>query len=154
MLNRKIQEHDFEGIHKLVCQVHELHVANRPDIYNDIDAFDREYFDFLRKDPNTISLVTELEDKIVGFCIVTLRQPSKNPLLKARKVAYMEDLCVDKRHRNLGIGRTLFNEVKLTAKEKGYDVMELMVWSFNDTAIKFYESMGMKPRSMFMEQKL
>lgn len=154
MLNRKIIERDFEGIHKLACQVHELHVANRPDIYNNIDSFDKAYFDFLMKDPNTISLVAEQEGEVIGFCVVTLKEPSKNPLLKARKVAFMEDLCVDKRYRNLGIGRELFNEAKAAVQEKGYDTIELMVWSFNDSAIEFYKSIGMKPRSVIMEQKI
>lgn len=154
MLNRKIIERDFERIHKLACQVHELHVANRPDIYNNIDSFDKAYFDFLMKDPNTISLVAEQEGEVIGFCVVTLKEASKNPLLKARRVALMEKLCVDKRYRNLGIGKGLFNEAKAAVQEKGYDTIELMVWSFNDSAIEFYKSIGMKPRSVIMEQKI
>ena len=154
MLNRKIIERDFAGIHKLACQVHGLHVANRPDIYNNIDSFDRAYFDFLMKDPNTISLVAEQEGEVIGFCVVTLKEASKNPLLKARKVACMDKLCVDKRYRNLGIDKGLFNKARAAVQEKGYDTIELMVWSFNDSAIEFYKSMGMEPRSVIMEQKV
>ncbi len=154
MLNRKIEEHDFEGIHRLFCQVQKLHVVNRPDIYRDVDTFDREYFDFLLNDDNTIALVAEVDDTIVGFCVVTLRRSVNNPNMKARKVAFMDDICVDENHRSLGIGKKLFESAKLVIQEKGYDVLELMVWSFNDAAIKFYESLGMNFRSIIMEQKI
>lgn len=32
--------------------------------------------------------------------------------------------------------------------------MELMVWSFNELAYKFYENMRMSPRCVIMETKL
>ncbi len=154
MLIRPIQPCDFEGIHKLVCQVHALHVANRPDIYETIDPFDTAYFDFLLSDPNTLAFVTVLEDEVVGFCVVTLRPPTKNPIMKRRKVAWMEDLCIDERHRHLGLGKNLFDAAQSSVQERGYDVLELMVWSFNESAIKFYEHMGMHSRSIIMEQKI
>lgn len=34
---RNITRSDFNQIHELVCQVHKLHVNNRPDFYNDVD---------------------------------------------------------------------------------------------------------------------
>ena len=74
---RIISENDFNGIHDLVYQVHELHVNNRSDVYNAVDPFDKEYFQFLLKDEDTIALVSEIEQQIVGFCVVTLKQPSK-----------------------------------------------------------------------------
>lgn len=151
---RIISENDFNGIHDLVYQVHELHVNNRSDVYNAVDPFDKEYFQFLLKDEDTIALVSEIEQQIVGFCVVTLKQPSKNPIMKTRQVAFMECLCVDKQHRKCGIGRALFNKATTLSKQKGADVMELMVWSFNNTAIKFYENMGMSPRSIIMEKTL
>ena len=151
---REIHENDFEQIKKLVIQVHELHIKNRPDIYNEIDPLDKEYFEFIRKDEKTIALVSERESEIIGFCIVTLREPSKNPLMKSRQVAYMEELCVNQEDRKLGIGKSMHEEAKRLSKLRGADVMELMVWSFNSDAMDFYHAMGMTERSIIMEQKL
>ena len=148
---RKIEEADFNGIKKLVFQIHKLHIENRPDIYNDIDPFDRTYFDFLMKDERTIALVYEMDGNIVGFCVVTLREPSKNPLMKARNIAYMEDLCVDENYRKKGIGKSLFDEIKIQARDKGSNILELMVWSFNINAIDFYKGLDMTCRSHIME---
>lgn len=151
---RRITSHDFYGVEQLVAQVHQLHVSNRPDIYNDIVPFDREQFAGLVTDPNTIALVAEKENRLIGFCVVTLKQPSHNPLLKARKIAYMEELCVDETYRKHGVGQQLFHEACAISKNCGAEVIELMVWSFNRDACLFYESMGMTHRSSIMEKKL
>ena len=72
MIIRKISEKDYDGVKKLVFQVHALHLENRPDVYNDVDPFDKAYFDFIVKDEKTIALVCEKDTKIIGFCVVTL----------------------------------------------------------------------------------
>ena len=151
---RSIAQNDFNQVHTLVCQVHGLHVSNRPDFYNDVDPFDKEYIEHLLNDEKTIALVAEDCGKIVGYCVFTIREPSKNPLLKERIVAYMEDLCVDENQRKLGIGQSLFEEAQRASKNRGANVLELMVWAFNTSAIHFYEKMGMTPRSYTMEKRL
>lgn len=40
------------------------------------------------------------------------------------------------------------------AKRRGAESLELMVWSFNKSAMRFYESAGMTVRSLVMEKKL
>lgn len=151
---RKMQKSDFENLKPLFRQVHNIHSQNRPDVYNDIDPLNRDYFDFLINDDKTLTLVCEAENKLVGFCVATFREPSKNPLLKARNVLFVENMCVEDSHRQKGIGKMMLDEITQQAKEKGTDVIELTVWSFNDDAIKFYESCGMTFRSFTMERHL
>lgn len=154
MMIRRIAENDYEGVKKLVYQVHQLHLENRPDIYNDVDPFDRAYFDFIIKDEKTIAFVSEEDAHIIGFCVAALHDPSENPMLKARNVAFIEDLCVDEPCRKMGIGKALLEEMERESKARGADVMELTVWSFNDPAIHFYQNLGMSPRSITMEKHL
>lgn len=154
MIIRIISEKDYEGIKKLVFQVHKLHLENRPDAFNDVDPFDKTYFDFIVNDEKTIALVSEKDDDIIGFCLVTLRDPSENPILKVRNVAFVEDLCVDNQCRKMGIGKALMEEMERQCKARGADVIELTVWSFNGHAINFYENLGMLPRSITMEKHL
>ena len=151
---RPMRAEDFDSVKEIVQQVHTLHLHNRPDIYNAVDPLDKKYFDFLLSDENTLTLVAQAEGKAVGLCVVTLRAPSENPIIKARKVAYMEDLCVEERYRRCGIGKKLFCEMRTLAQQKGAQALELMVWSFNKAAIRFYESVGLTPRSIMMEEKL
>jgi ribosomal protein S18 acetylase RimI-like enzyme len=154
MLIRKISEKDYDGIKKLVLQVHKLHLENCPDVYNDVDSFNKAYFDFLLKDEKTIALVSEKDTGIIGICIATLRNPSENSILKVQNVAFVEDLCVDEHYRKMGIGRALLEEMECQSKARGADVMELTVWSFNENAVNFYKTLGMSPRSITMEKHL
>lgn len=39
-------------------------------------------------------------------------------------------------------------------KEKNIDNIELVVWGFNENAIKFYENLGMSIKNLKFEQKI
>ena len=47
---RKMLKSDYEGVRKLMKQVHQLHYVNRPDIFLDGDALGKSYFDKLFHD--------------------------------------------------------------------------------------------------------
>jgi diamine N-acetyltransferase len=146
---------DFESINMLMNQVHTLHLENRPDIYVKTDCpLSENDFKNIVIDQNSIAILAENSDQILGFCIVTIRQPSKNPILVPRKIAYMEDLCVRQDYQNKGIGKQLYSEVLNRIKSYDVDSLELMVWSFNESAIEFYKNMGMEYKSYIMEFKL
>ena len=53
-----------------------------------------------------------------------------------------------------GIGTALLYASEAEAKRRGAESLELMVWSFNKSAMRFYESAGMTVRSLVMEKKL
>lgn len=42
----------------------------------------------------------------------------------------------------IDIGKLLFTHAKEAAAKRGYDALELMVWSFNAPARSFYEDWG------------
>ena len=54
----------------------------------------------------------------------------------------------------MGIGTALLYASEAEAKRRGAESLELMVWSFNKSAMRFYESAGMTVRSLVMEKKL
>ena len=80
----------------------------------------------------------EMPDNSVGF---------------ARKELYIDDLCVDEAARGKGVATALFRFVTDTAKAAGADFITLNVWHGN-SALDFYEKMGMKPRKVFMDLPL
>ena len=57
----------------------------------------------------------------------------------------------DPKDRRMGVGRALFERAKKLAYERGAYNIDLNVWAFNESAIRFYESLGMKPSRMNME---
>lgn len=150
---RKMNLNDYEDVRTLVKQIHELHLSNRPDIYNDGESFPKEYFEKVLSDANNLNYVYVENKKIVGALNASLQHTNPLPIIKPRTYYFIENLVVDKNHRRKGIAKKLFSYLTLKAKENNIDSIELNVWAFNKDAIKFYESMGMNIKNIRMEIK-
>ena len=151
---RKPETVDFQGVHKLMVQVHKLHVNERNDIYKDVDPMDFEEFRTELSNSNNIYLIAELENEIVGICFSQIKEISNNKIMKNRKILHIENICVDENHQKKGIGKKLYKQIVQLAKEKNIDNIELMVWGFNENAIKFYKNLGMNIKNLKFEQKI
>lgn len=150
---REMNLNDYEDVRILVKQIHELHLSNRPDIYNDGESFPKEYFKKVLNDANNLNYVYVENKKIVGALNASLQHTNPLPIIKPRTFYFIENIVVDKNHRRKGIAKKLFHYLTLKAKENNIDSIELNVWSFNTEAIKFYESMGMNIKNIRMEIK-
>ena len=62
-----------------------------------------------------------------------------------RRGLYLEDLFVLPAHRSRGIGRRLLSHLARTALERKCGRMEWAVLDWNETAIRFYKSIGAVP---------
>lgn len=151
---RKAKISDFQGIHNLIMQVHKLHVNERNDIYKDVDPMDFEEFRTELSNSNNIYLIAELENEIVGICFSQIKEISNNKIMKNRKILHIENICVDENHQKKGIGKKLYKQIVQLAKEKNIDNIELMVWGFNENAIKFYKNLGMNIKNLKFEHKI
>lgn len=150
---RKIIEKNYEELKKLVYQVHELHYSNRPDIYIDGNPLPLEYFNDILNDDNAFNYVYVEDNKICGL-LATKRNNRTVPISKQRPIYFIEDIVVDKNSRRKGISKKLYYFLKEHAKKENIDAIELNVCAFNESAIKFYESLGMRIKNMKLEQLL
>ncbi|MCH5206900.1 MAG: GNAT family N-acetyltransferase [Oscillospiraceae bacterium] len=66
----------------------------------------------------------------------------------------INDLFVAENARRKGIGTELINTMLKLAKEKCCNSVTIDVNIDNDSARKFYEKMGMKPKSIHMEKRI
>lgn len=149
---RNMAEKDYKEVDRIMQQVHHLHMENRPDLYvEQTPFFSKEEYMELIKDENRIAVVAEEDGHISGVCFVSMRMKT---CMVRRRTAYMDDLCVEKTYQGRGIGKLLFQYVEIHAKEKGAERLDLMVWSFNERAKIFYESLGMRPQRYIMEKQL
>lgn len=151
---RKITEKDYEELKKLVYQVHELHYQNRPDIYINDNLLPLEYFTKILNDNNAFNYVYVENNKICGLLMATMKSNRTIPILKERTAYFIEDIVVDENYRRKGIGKKLYNFLKEQATKKNIDAIELNVWAFNESSIRFYESLGMTVKNMKLEQLL
>ncbi len=151
---RKAEIEDFNKVHRLIMQVHKLHVKERTDIYKDVDPMNFEEFKNELSNSNNIYLVAQLENKIVGICFSQIKEIANNRIMKDRKILNIGDICVDEKYQRNGIGKKLYNQIVQIAKEKNIHNVELTVWKFNKNAIKFYENLGMNVKNLKFEQKI
>lgn len=151
---RKAEISDFQSVHKLIMQVHKLHVNERNDIYKDVDPMNFDEFKTELSNSNNIYLIAEFKNEIVGICFSQIKEISNNKIMKDRKILHIENICVDENHQKKGIGKKLYKQIVQLAKEKNIDNIELMVWGFNKNAINFYKNLGMNIKNLKFEQKI
>ena len=152
---RRAEKKDMERLDALLFQVQELHAEGRPDIFKTgaKKYTDRELLAIINDDTTPI-FVYEVDGVIAGYAFCIYQETTENGQLHHRKVLYIDDLCVDAEFRRRGIGAKLYRYVLDVAKENGCDSVTLNVWSLNDSALRFYRSMGMEPLKTMMEAKL
>lgn len=151
---RKVEGKDYNSVKKLVLQVHKLHVENRPDIYLDNEPMPLEYFNEIITDDNLNMFVYEEDERILGLLEMSIKNNKANPIAQKRKTIFIEDIVVDVDNRKKGIGKKLYQYAVEIAKQEEADAIELNVWSFNESAIKFYESLGMTAKNIKLESLL
>ena len=152
MIIRKATMMDFEEIHDIFQEVHNLHLKGTKNTFKDIDPLTREEFEEILNDNNNVFLIAE-EIKILGFIHGTIieREGRKT---KFKKTLVIEELGVTKKENNRGIGTRLIEDIKKIAQKNKCDNIMLDVWSFNENAIDFYNNKGFKPRTIKMQLDL
>ncbi len=152
MVIKKATMMDFEEIHSIFEEVHDLHQQNEKKIFKKADPFTKEEFELLLADKNNFFLVAE-EIKIIGFinAFISVKEGKRT---KKRKTMHIEQLGVKKTEHNRGIGSHLIEEIKHIAIDNNCDNIILDVWSFNENAIEFYKKKGFKEKKIKMQLDL
>lgn len=151
---RPASEKDIAGIMKLLHQVNDVHADGRPDLFvHGNTKYDSETLKTIIANPQSpIFVGMDLKGNMVGYCFCIIEDHSDSTHLAPIKTLYIDDLCVDQVCRGKHVGRTIYEAVINYAKENGFYNVTLNVWCCNPGAIKFYESLGMKPMKIGMEQ--
>ena len=143
------READWEAVKRLSVQVHELHVAWRPDIFRSVEEpYPKEKFlEDIRK---RLVYVAKFGETIVGYTMLSLGQADK-PGQVPQKVMILESVCVEKSFRGHGIGKAMMTDVRALAKAFGCRLIRLGVYPQNDEAVGFYQKCGFLIRSIQMD---
>lgn len=143
---------DVPGIIKLLRQVGRVHHEGRPDLFrsNAQKYGPSQVLDMLGKSDTPIFVAVEGEQVLgYGFCII--EQFHQHSVMKDRTTLYIDDLCVLEECRGKHIGTAIYQKILEYAKWRGCYNVTLNVWSCNESAMKFYESLGLKPQKVGME---
>jgi|SRR5687767_1127649 GNAT superfamily N-acetyltransferase len=88
--------------------------------------------------PHAQAVIARIEEDAVGFAIWF----STYSTFLSRPGIYLEDLFVLPDWRGKGVGRALLRHLARTAVERGCGRIEWSVLDWNETAIRFYRSIG------------
>jgi len=95
-------------------------------------------------------LIAEVDGKPAGFALFFHNFST----FLARRGLYLEDLYVRTTDRRLGVGRALLTRLAALAVERGCGRMEWSVLNWNESARRFYESLGAEPMSEWTTYRL
>jgi diamine N-acetyltransferase len=152
---REAVQEDYEKLKPLHKEVHDLHASARPDKYKPAEeTLDKSYFSELLTSPDAKIYIIEQDDIIAAFTILKKTWPPKWNIKVQSPVVFMADLGVAASCRRKGFARKLFEKAVEFTKECNAESLELGVWEFNQSAIEFYEEMGMTTQSRKMEFKV
>ena len=143
---------DVPGIIKLLQQVGRVHHEGRPDLFrvNAQKYGPSQVMDMLGRTDAPIFVAVEGEQVVgYGFCVLEMYQ--HHSVMNDRMTLYVDDICVLEECRGKHIGTAIYKEIVRYAKYLGCYNVTLNVWSCNENAMKFYESLGMKPQKVGME---
>ena len=146
------RESDWEAVLRLSRQVHDLHLAWRPDLFQACEiSLPKE--EFLEAISRRMLYVARVDGRIAGYVHLDMVQ-REDPRNAARKEMIIQALCVDKASRGQGIGRAVLTDVRALAKAFRCQQITLGVYPQNDDAVAFYQKCGFYIRSIKMDCKV
>lgn len=152
---RLAREGDIPGILALLGQVGAVHHQIRPDLFrSDARKYDADALRAILRQPDRPIYLAEAAGEVLGYCFCICRDYRDDPVQTDRQEWYIDDLCVEESRRGQGIAGALYRHVCGCARERGCRYITLNVWQGNTGAMGFYEKMGLRPRSVTLEQPL
>ena len=143
---------DREAVEVLARQVHAMHVAWRPDIYEMPEQLypEERFLEVIRERQ---LYVAKINTVVVGYALLKMRHYDWPGVVK-RKVMLIDELCVHESCRNQGIGKQIMNDAWALAKAFRCTDLQLGVYPQNDDAVGFYQKCGFTIRSIDMQRKV
>lgn len=138
---RKLELKDLEEVFELLNELYENKI--------EYSIFVEKYKLSL-KDDNFYGIVAVENNKVVGVLISRLI----NRLAKKKNILFIDDLIVNEKYRNTGIGKILIKDATDYAVNKDCESIELTSLISNSNAHRFYENNGFEKRQYKFKKHL
>ena len=140
---KKLDESYYDELYLLEEEIFLYHQQMRPSTFREIPFSKKIYHDLIYNE-NYFIFGYFIKQKIIGVIYVNKRDD----------MFYVDDICVSKNYRNQNIGSHLLVYIEKLAKNMNIKRIELDVWSFNETAINFYQKNHFTPKTIRYEKIL
>lgn len=144
----------IDSVVSLRIKLNDMHTNSLPSVFKDhielptyedtIDAISNEYRDII---------IYEENNNLFGLAVVSYNQYNETYDRYSKRIYSIDELMVSPDFQNKGIGKKIIDFIKHDAIEKGFTIIELDVYSFNEKAIKFYQNVGFKNAKLVMSME-
>ena len=143
---------DRAAVNAIAKQIHDMHVAWRPDIYAPVEEnyTEARFAEAIR---NRQIYVAKLSGEIVGFTVLQ-KCTYDWPGVVKRRVMLVEEFGVHETCRGHGIGRAMMEDIHALARAFGCTDLQLRVYPQNDDAVGFYQRCGFQIQNIGMQKKI
>ena len=151
---RQATAEDLDDILHLAFQVHAIHMALFPHIFKPAVGEEmRSYFADTLAEANARIFLAHDDDTPLGYLLLRIHEWEENTFCHARRLIYVEHICVDEKHRHRGVGSRLVEAVRALARDLGISRVELDFWFADRDAGCAFRAMGFQTynEKMFME---
>lgn len=132
---------DADQIYHLICQLEGKKM--------DKNFFEHVYSENL-KSPTVFYWVIENSVEVLGFVSMHIQ----DLLHHERRIAEVQELCVDEKYRKLGFGKILLAQAEEEAKKQNCELIELAANRKREEAHRFYEREGWEKSHFKFTKKL
>ncbi len=148
---RKADKGDIKRIIELLHQVDMVHHVIRPDLFKpNTTKYNEQELESLLNDVSKPIFVLD-DGEVQGYAFCQITEVKDDQLLEDIKTLYIDDICVDEKARGRHVGKALYEYVRDYARSIGCNNITLNVWEGNESALRFYQSMGMQVQKTTME---
>jgi ribosomal protein S18 acetylase RimI-like enzyme len=143
MTIRQANIEDLGDLLKLSREAQETHVSEFSQIFRNTPYYEiKGWFISQLEAKDVYVFVASREKEIFGYVVMRLMPDPANPLIHSKGVACIDRICVGQPDRRPDIAKRLIEHAATHAKGKGYDRIELDVWSDNQAAKSAFEKNG------------
>ncbi|SMA49753.1 ribosomal-protein-alanine N-acetyltransferase [Parendozoicomonas haliclonae] len=131
-----------------------MHLDNLPGDYNSPEDIQEKIKtnEFIDNEKH-VAVVACSQDRVIGFLLGNIWE-RKSWILQNRSIANIIDLAVEEEFQGNGIGKKLLTEFEQQVKSIGVEEIWVEIYAFNERAVAFYQSCGIKPLIHIGQKKL
>lgn len=147
---RKAVHDDFELINALFRELDTCSIQQQPEHFQRGERSE-EYLLDLISNVDSDFLLCVVDEKVIGFSLLFLKETKALGLLVPCKYAYIQDFIISEGYRNQGYGSALLDASRRWASEHGAEYLRLSVIPNNEAGIRFYKKNGLLEQMITME---
>ena len=150
---RPARSEDLVALADLLDEIVAFHHNEDPIQFRDPEAAEHaRYLEERFQDPDAGVLVAEDQGVLAGIAVIVIREAP--PFLNPNRFVLLENLAVAAKFRRTGVGRKLVDGAVLWTRARDMQELDLNVYEFNHSAIRFYEAIGFRTVSRRMKRTL